>query len=356
MRHQASPRTPFAPRSPLGTALLLAVAAAVTHVGPQAASAQAGPAGGVPAGGASGSIDARREIDWQRVDAAMGRTGAELPGNVRRYGMPRGDMRVTVRGVAIKPSFALGSWLAMTPHGDSAGRPRVMAMGDMVLKESEVTPVMTALQAGGVEQTAVHHHVLHETPRVVYMHVHATGDPVKIAQTVRTALGRTSTPAQAPSAPTSGGDRGDGASAGRPGAGAAALGIDTAAIARTLGRAGTVNGGVYSVSVPRAETIRDGGMEVPASMGLATAINFQPTGGAKAAITGDFVMVAAEVNPVIRALRAHGIEVTSLHNHLLADEPRLFFLHFWAIDDAATLARGLRAALDRTNVQRLPPR
>jgi hypothetical protein len=204
MRRRASPRTPFPLRSPLGTALMPAVAAALG--GPQEASAQAGPAGGVPAGGASGFVDARREIDWKLVDAAMGRTGAEQPGNVRRYGMPRSDMRVTVRGVAIKPGFALGSWLAMTPHGDSAGQPRVMAMGDMVLKESEVAPVMTALQAGGVEQTAVHHHVLHETPRVVYMHVHATGDPVKIARTVRTALGRTSTPAPAPAAPTSGGD------------------------------------------------------------------------------------------------------------------------------------------------------
>ena len=278
------------------------------------------------------------------MDAALGRAGADQPGNVRRYGMPRSDMRVTVDGVPIKPGFALGSWLAMTPHGDG-----VMAMGDMVLKESEVAPVMTALQAGGVGQTAVHHHVLHETPRVLYMHVHAMGDPVKIAQTVRAALARTSTPAEAPSAAPSGGDQGDGASAGRPGAGAEALGIDTAAIARALGRPGKVNGGVYQVSVPRAETIRDGGVEVPASMGLATAMNFQPTGGGRAAITGDFVMIASEVNPVIRALREHGIEVTSLHNHLLADEPRLFFMHFWANDDAAKLARGLRAALDQTN-------
>ncbi|GLC23809.1 DUF1259 domain-containing protein [Roseisolibacter agri] len=272
---------------------------------------------------------AEAQIDWKAVDAAMGRTGAEQPGNVRRYGMPRADLRVTAQGVAIKPALALGSWLAMTPHGDG-----VMAMGDMVLKESEVAPVMSALQAGGVEQTAVHHHLLHETPRVVYMHVHAMGDPVRIAQTVRAALARTGTPvAAAPVVPPTAG----------------AFGIDTAAVARTLGRAGRVNGGVYQVSVPRAETIRDAGMEIPASMGLATAINFQPTGGGKAAITGDFVMIASEVNPVIRALRAHGIEVTSLHNHLLADEPRLFFMHFWANDDATRLARGLRAALDATN-------
>lgn len=335
-----------------GAAVLLATATGIAGCSgsPDAqAEARESAAAGATAGAAqtpAGTAGAR-QIDWKAVDAAMGRTGTEQPGNVRRYGMPRSDMRVTVQGVQLKPSFALGSWLAMTPHGDG-----VMAMGDMVLKESEVAPVMSALQAGGVGQTAVHHHVLHETPRVVYMHVHGMGDPVKIAQTVRAALGRTSTPPPAPGAAPSAGDQGDAAGAGRPGAGAGALGIDTAAITRTLGHAGKVNGGVYQVSVPRAETIRDAGMEVPTSMGLATAINFQPTGGGKAAITGDFVMIASEVNPVIRALRDNGIEVTSLHNHLLADEPRLFFMHFWANDAAAKLARGLRAALDRTNSRR----
>jgi len=328
---------------------LLAVAASLTIIvsacsGASADRASRADSASSPAGSARADV---REVDWRLVDSAMGRAGAEQPGSVRRYVMPRSDMRVSVQGVQIKPSLALGSWLAMTPTADG-----VMAMGDMVLKESEVAPVMSALQAGGVEQTAVHHHVLHESPRVVYMHVHAMGDPVKIAQTVRGALERTSTPAPTPAAVPSGGDRGDAAGAGRPGAGSEALGIDTAAISRALGRAGKVNGGVYQVSVPRAETIRDGGMEVPPSMGLATALNFQPTGGGKAAITGDFVMIASEVNIVIRALREHGIEVTSLHNHLLTDEPRLFFMHFWANDDAAKLARGLRAALDRTNSRR----
>ena len=340
----ASPATARA-AAPGSQVTVLVITALLTQAGAcgRAPDAQAEARGGASA--AQGAAAASgREIDWKAVDAALGRTGAEQPGNVRRYGMPRSDMRVTVQGVQIKPSFALGSWLAMTPHGDSAGQPRVMAMGDMVLKESEVAPVMSALQAGGVGLTAVHHHVLHETPRVVYMHVHAMGDPVKIARTVHAALGRTSTPAAAPS-----GGQGDAAGAGRSGVGAGALGLDTAAIAHTLGHAGKVNGGVYQVSVPRAETVRDAGVEVPASMGLATAINFQSTGGGKAAITGDFVMIAAGVNPVIRALRDHGIEVTSLHNHLLADAPRLFFMHFWANDDATKLARGLRAALDRTN-------
>jgi len=272
------------------------------------------------------------QIDWKAVDKALGRTGTMQPGDVYRFGMPRGDLQVTVAGVRVKPALALGSWLAFKATPDGA-----VAMGDMVLLEKEVAPVMARLQEAGIEQTAVHHHVLHESPRVIYMHVHGHGDPIKIAEGVRAALDLTGTPAQSASAPAAGD-----------------LGIDTAQIAAVLGHGGKVNGGVYQVSVPRAETIRDGGMEIPPSMGLASALNFQPTGGGKAAITGDFVMIAGEVNPVIRALRENGIEVMSLHNHLLNDEPRLFFMHFWANDDAMELARGLRAALNATNSQRAP--
>jgi hypothetical protein len=338
MRHPARPRVPRA--AILASAALLFHAAACDRPGDaqaqsrdEVAATTAGTgttaASSRPANASSGAVQG---IDWKAVDAAMGRAGAEQPGNVRRYGMPRADLRVTAQGVAIKPSFALGSWVAMTPHGDG-----VMAMGDLVLLEEEVAPVLDALQAGGVEQTAIHHHLVRERPRVVYVHVHATGDPVKVAHTVRAALARTGTPPQpaaTAAAPTGQGEP---------------LGIDTAAITRALGHGGRVNGGVYQVSVPRAETIREDGMEVPASMGLATAINFQPTGGGKAAVTGDYVMLASEVNAVIRTLREHGIELVSLHNHALREEPRLFFGHFWANADAATLARGLRSALDRTN-------
>ena len=274
------------------------------------------------------TVSAQRSIDWKAVDAAMGRAGATQPGDVHRYSMPRADMRVTAAGVSIRPALALGSWVAFKAHGDGA-----MAMGDLVLAESEVAPVISRLQQAGIEQTAVHHHLLHESPRVVYVHIHAHGDPVRIAETVRAAVALTKTPpATAPASPA-----------------AEAFGIDTTQIAHTLGQAGRVNGGVYQVSVPRSETIRDGDFEVPPSMGLGTAINFQPTGNGKAAITGDFVMIASEVNAVIRTLRENGIEVTSLHNHLLNEEPRLFFMHFWANDDALKLARGLRAALDKTN-------
>jgi hypothetical protein len=251
-------------------------------------------------------------------------------GGVRRYSMPRSDLQVTAASVRLRPAFALGSWLAMKPAANGG----VVAMGDLVLLEDELNPVLTALQAGGIGQTAIHHHVMRETPRILYVHVHGHGDPVAVARTIRTALTRTGTPAPTPaSAPP-------------------ALDLDTAAVRAALGYGGRANGGVYQVSVPRAETIRDGGEVIPSSMGLATAINFQPTGNGRAAITGDFVITAAEVNAVIKALRDNDIEVTSLHNHLLNDEPRLFFMHFWREGDAVALARGLRAALDHTNSRR----
>ena len=274
-------------------------------------------------------------IDWARVDSAFGRTGAQQPGDVHRYAMPRGDLKVSAAGVSIRPAFALGSWIAFKAHGDGA-----VAMGDLVLTHDELAPVIAKLQEGGVQQSAIHHHIIQESPRIVYVHIHGHGDPVAIATTVRSALALTGTPA--PAAP--------GAPAAPP---APPLGIDTTGITSTLGHSGRVNGGVWQVSIPRAETITsDGNFQVPPSMGLGTAINFQPTGGGKAAITGDFVLIGSEVNPVIKALSEHRITVTSLHNHLLDESPRLFFMHFWANDDAATLARGLKAALDLTNSQR----
>jgi hypothetical protein len=276
--------------------------------------------------------------DWRSVEAAMGRSGVAQAGDVYRFNFFRSDLRVTAAGVRLRPTFALGGWVAFKRipgaiHGDVA-----MAMGDLVLTESELAPVISRLQQGGIEQTAIHHHVLRESPRVLYVHIHAMDDPVKIASTIRASLALTRTPAPA-TANTS-------AVVTQP------LDLDTAAIARALGYAGRENGGVYQVSIPRAENVKDAGFDVPPTMGLATAINFQSTGGGRAAIIGDFVMVASEVNGVIKALRDNGIEVTSLHNHLLEDQPRLFFMHFWANADAVTLARGLRAALDKTNSKR----
>jgi hypothetical protein len=263
--------------------------------------------------------------DWSAIDQTFGREGAEQPGGVMKYSFPRSDLQVTASGIQLKPALALGGWIAFKKIGADA-----MMMGDLVLTEDEVGPVMGALQQNGVKQTALHNHMLKESPPVMYMHVHAEGDPVKLAQAVRAALSQSKTPLQAPAA-----------SPGAP------MDLDTAALARTLGATGKVNGGVFQVSVPRRETIREAGQEVPPSMGVATAINFQPSGGGKAATTGDFVLVSREVNPVIQALRKNGIEVTALHSHLLDEQPRLFFMHFWANGEAMRLARGLRAALDR---------
>jgi hypothetical protein len=267
--------------------------------------------------------------EWKAVEQAMGKAGAMQPGDVFKFSFPRSDLKVTAAGVQIKPALALGSWVAFKKMGDHA-----MAMGDLVLTEDEVGPVMMKLQEGGVEQSALHNHVLGESPRVMYMHISAAGDPVKIAQSIRAALALSKTPltAAAASAPSQ------------------ELGIDAKQLDQIIGFAGKANGGVYQFSVPRAEKVMEGGMEVPPSMGVATAINFQPTGGGKAAITGDFVMTAGEVNEVIRALQTNGIEVTALHSHMLDEEPRLFFMHFWANDDAMKLGRGVRAALDKMKV------
>ena len=266
--------------------------------------------------------------EWKSVERVMGKPGAMQPGDVFKLSFPRSDLKVTVRGVEIKPALALGSWIAFKKMGDET-----TVMGDLVLTEDEVSPVMFKLQQGGIEQSALHNHVLGESPRVMYMHISAHGHAAALAETLHAVLALTGTPmgAAAGSAPPQD------------------LGIDTKQLDRIIGFAGKANGGVYQFSVPRAEKIMEGGMEVPPAMGVATAINFQPTGGGKAAITGDFVMKASEVNEVIRALRVNGIEVTALHSHMLDEEPRLFFMHFWANDDAVKLAQGLRAALDKTN-------
>ena len=267
--------------------------------------------------------------DWKPVEQALGKAGSVQPGDVYKVSLPRSDLRVAVGGVELKPALALGSWVAFKKAGDMT-----VVMGDLVLTEDEVTPVMTKLEENGVEPTALHNHVLHESPRVMYMHIHAMGDSVKIATAIHDALALSKTPFAAPGAAAATQD----------------LGIDTRQIDQIMGQSGKVNGGVYQFAIARADKIMDHDMEIPPAMGVAQAINFQPTGGGKAAITGDFVLIASEVNPVIKALRDNGIEVTALHSHMLVETPRLFFMHFWANDDAQKLARGLRAALDKVNI------
>jgi len=270
-----------------------------------------------------------QDVDWQKVDDAMGRKAA-VSGDVHRYGFPRSDLSVTLDGVTIRPALALGGWVAFKPgHGGA------MAMGDLVLLETEVNPVMLKLIEGGLEITAVHNHVLRANPATFYMHVGGHGDPVRMAAVIRDALSASKTPLTAPA-----------------GGAPPPIDLDTAQLDQIIGVKGQNNGGVYQFAVPRRDPVSEGGMQLApvGPMGVAEAIGFQSTGGGKAAITGDFVLTADEVNPVIKALRSNGIEVTALHSHMLDEQPRLFFCHFWANDDAVKLAKGLRAALDKAAV------
>jgi hypothetical protein len=270
-----------------------------------------------------------QQIDWQRVDAALGRT-ATASGDVHRYGLPRSDLQVTIDGVSIKPSLALGSWIAFKPAHNGA-----MVMGDLVLLETEINPVMSKLTENGIAITALHNHVLRANPVTFYMHIGGHGDPVRLATAIRTALTESKTPLQAEAT---------------TGAATPTIALDTAQLNEIIGAKGRAAGGVCQFGVSRRDPVTEDGMELSpaAATGVATAINFQPGAGGKAAVTGDFVLIAEEVNPVIRELRSHGIEVTAIHSHMLTEQPRLIFLHFWANDDALKLARGLRAALDKT--------
>lgn len=268
-------------------------------------------------------------ISWASVDQAIGRKGAEQPGGVHKYSFPRSDLHVTLDGVAIKPALALGGWVAFEPTELGA-----MVMGDLVLTETEISPVMKRLIDDGIEITAVHNHLFRTSIPVFYMHVEGHGDPVMLAETLRAAIALSKTPLGL-----------------QPAARPAPVALETTAIDKTLGRKGTVNGGVLQFGFPRAEEITDGGMPVTSSMGTATSINFQPTGGGKAAITGDFVLLGSEVNPVLKTLRGNGIEVTALHSHMINDSPHFYFMHYWANGDAQKLAQGVRAALEHTNVK-----
>jgi biotin operon repressor len=269
------------------------------------------------------------EPDWNQVAQALGKSGGVQAGGVYRVGFPRTDLKVSLDGLALRPGFALGGWVAFQPMGAEA-----MVMGDLVLTQDEVNPVMRKLEEGGVEITAVHNHLLRAEPMTLYMHVQGHGDPIKLASALHAGLALSKTPFAPP-----------------PGTSTPAN-IDMIGIDRIMGYFGQDSGGIYQFGIPRAQPVTDQGMALPGPMGAAIAINFQPTGFDTAAITGDFVLLAGEVNPVIKALQANGIEITALHSHMLDEQPRVFFMHFWANDDARKLATGLRAALDKVDVKK----
>jgi hypothetical protein len=269
------------------------------------------------------------EPDWNQVAQTLGKSGAVQAGGVYRVGFPRTDLTVTLDRVTLRPGFALGGWVAFQPMGAET-----MVMGDLVLTQDEVAPVMRKLEEGGIAITALHNHLLRAEPMTLYMHIEGHGDPVRLATAIHAGLALSKIPFSPP-----------------PGT-ATPANIDMIGIDRVMGYFGQDNGGVYQFGIPRAQPVKEGGIALPGPMGAANAINFQPTGFNTAAITGDFVLTADEVNPVIKALQAHGIEVTALHSHMLTEQPRMFFMHFWANDDASKLATGLRAALDHVDLKK----
>ncbi|HMJ23847.1 MAG TPA: DUF1259 domain-containing protein [Terriglobales bacterium] len=268
-------------------------------------------------------------LDTATIDEAMGRSG-QTTGDVYRLAFPRTDLHVSVAGLDIKPGLALGSWAAFAGSDKDA-----MVMGDLVLLENELTPVMKKLRAAGFEITAVHNHLLNEAPRVIYMHYMGHGKAVELAKSLHAGLAESKTPLDKPGPPA-------------PPAEPPAF-VKT--LEDTLGTKGRFAGGVLSFGIPRAEVITDHEMALTGAQGVAESINFQEAGTGRVATTGDFVLTGEEVNPVISSLEEHEIQVTALHSHMLAEQPRLFFMHFWAVGSTESVAAGIKAALSHVAVK-----
>jgi hypothetical protein len=294
----------------------------------------------VAGGGAAIGAPSRQaaDVDWSAVQDAVGRPGTMMPGDVYRIGIPRTDLKVTVEGVPVQAGFALGSYAAFKQFDDGT-----MVMGDLVLLDEEVNGVMSGLFDQGFEVTALHNHLNNMLPHVMYMHYEGHGDALQLAQSLHQALSASATPLS-PAVPPP------------PAATPTGPQLDIPTLDGILGYSGRANGSVVQYTVARSEKLMEMGHELLPAMGVATAINFQPTAANTGSITGDFVLMGSEVNPVAQALRANGIEVTAMHQHHIDETPRLFYMHFWANADPANLAHGLRAALDQTNsaAQQIP--
>jgi biotin operon repressor len=318
----------FRHRAALSTVAVLLAGLAGCTSSPTQAPAQPSPGGAAQTTQGQQQPVATKDADWTGVSQALDRPG-KLADTVYRVPLVRSDLAVSSHGVAVKPGLSLGGYATFTRYTDTG-----LMMGDLVVTETEVPKVIDALQAHGIELTALHKHLLEQSPPVWWIHVHAMGDPAQVAQGLKAALDATAIPAPTP------------APAVQP-----PVAADTAGIDAALGRKGTADGGIYKFTVARNQTITTGNHVLPAGLGLTTSINFQPVGAGKAAINGDFALTGEEINPVITALRRGGIQIVEVHNHSLDEQPRLFYLHFWAVDDAVTLAKALRPALDATNVK-----
>ncbi len=262
------------------------------------------------------------------IDEVLGRSGQKT-GDVYKVSFPRSDLHVSVHGLAIKPGLALGSWAAFLGTDDKA-----MVMGDLVLLEGELNPVIAKLRSSGFEISAVHNHLLEESPRVLYAHYMGHGPATQLATSLRAALALSKTPLEKPAA-----------------AAEEAAPAWVKAVEDAVGRKGTFKGGVLSYGVARSDAITVDGMTIPPAAGVAEAINFQAGDSGNVATTGDFVLTAEEVNPVISELQSHQISVTALHSHMLTEQPRLFFMHFWSVGSPEAVGGGIKAALSRVAVK-----
>jgi hypothetical protein len=272
---------------------------------------------------AAGAASAQTPTEIAAITAALGRPGTVMPGGVYRVGLPRADLTVTLDGVRLRPGFALGSYAAF-----EALPGKTLVVGDLCLLEGEIEPVMTQLRKDGIEVTALHNHLRDESPHVMYMHFMGVGDAATLAQSLRRALEPTGTPIS-PAAPPP----------------AAETPSFVEEVQKGLGRQGTVSGGVLSFGVPRADKVTVRGMPLTPGMGVTNALNVQDAGSGRVATTGDFVLIASEVDPTVAALRAHGFEVTAMHQHMIGDDPTLYYVHFWRVGSPADVASGLRDAL-----------
>jgi hypothetical protein len=263
-----------------------------------------------------------QQIDSTALNNVFGKKGT-VTGNVYKISYPRSDLKVKVNDFAVAPGLALGTWVGIIQMGNQA-----MMMGDLVLLDSEVPKVIKKLVEENLEVTAIHNHLINETPAIKYVHYHGEGDAVTLAKEIKAVLEITATPLTTPAKMQT-------------------PKIDWSKVTAILGP-GKQNGKLLQYTFPRNEKLTESGMEMPPSMGMATSINFQMDGN-RAATTGDFVLLADEVNPVVKALTENGITPTAIHTHMLHDEPHLFMMHFWAVGDPQKLAMGLKAALDKAN-------
>ena len=275
--------------------------------------------------------------EYQQVLIMLGKQG-DYKANVLKVNIPRNDVSVTVANVKTPTPFGFGGWVAMTK---GTGGKDVM-MGDLVLTQDEVNPVMSALLDNGIDVTALHNHFLWDEPRMFYMHVHAHGKPADLARKVKPALdliGKgASRPAPAPAAP----------------AATAATTIDTAKLAQIVGTQGEQTGAVYKITIGRDDVkLTEMGAPINARMGLNTWAAFVGT-NENAAVAGDVAMLANEVEPVLKALRKNGIDVVAIHHHMTGTQPTIYFLHYWGTGPADKLATSFKAALSELGKAKTP--